>query len=156
MQIITKLKEWQQCSDKIFSWSMLKEIDVDLYKTRKEIVRRRIIQKIQEIGGCITIIHGDGNCLIYTFLHHFGENMFLMAVVARKQLIQYMNIHKRKYSILMQNSETINEYSANYKFLDEVHLNALHNMHGINIIVFEYHIGNDRLSTKYYLEFLSY
>eukprot|EP01084_Bolivina_argentea_P098738 177455_1 len=70
------------------------------------------------------------------------------AVKQRKKLIKFMKKRKNTYKDFM--NKNIDDYLSNYTYLDEIHLHALYDMHKTNILVFEYHISNDKLSRNYY------
>ena len=123
----------------------------DIYKARKQIIERRIKQKINELGGNIVQIKGDGNCLITALLYHIGQEASQQNVLAqRRKLGEFMNNHKHAYKPFMDETQNIEEYTKNYVYLGEIHLRAIHKLHKINILVFEYDEQYDGLSQNYY------
>eukprot|EP01084_Bolivina_argentea_P268207 455484_1 len=133
------------------NWKWLKDNYPEIYIERKQLVEDRIQQKMHKVDGDIVNIPGNGNCLINAYLYHIENMTPQNALKERTKLIKFIKRHKLEYGLIVDDIDKhINMYSKNYIHLDEVHIKALHEMNKINILVFEYHINTDSLSTNYY------
>ena len=136
------------------NWNLLINEYPDQYKKRSEIVSKRTRYLLSRHFGTncwVQDMDGDGNCMINSFLHQNEAYSKENALSERLKMVQFMNDNQEKFENAMDKErESINDYAQNYKYLDEIHLKALHLMYRVNVVVFEYHIETDNLSQNYY------
>eukprot|EP01084_Bolivina_argentea_P051182 94152_1 len=135
----------------LIDMNWLKNNKQQFYKKRKKIIEKRIEHKIHQYNGTIVPIDGDGNCMINAYLYHINQLSLDNATTQRQKLVQYMMKNSHEYKDIMPRNEIL-DFCENGKYLDEIHLKALHKMNKINILLFEYHIESDQLSQNYYYD----
>eukprot|EP01084_Bolivina_argentea_P304026 525001_1 len=131
------------------TWNSLKYHDQNVYKVRAKIVDNRTELKLNQFGVQIHPNIADGNCLIYAILKYLGIDSNTENVLEhREKLVNYMEL--KNYSILLEPNETLNQFKKNYEYLDEIHVNAAHNLYTVNIVIFSYDIEKDGITQLYY------
>eukprot|EP01083_Nonionella_stella_P124176 374819_1 len=122
-------------------WNWLHTNYPIIYTQRKAIVDERIKQKLNALSTTIvTDFDNDPNCLIHSYLHHIDKDTDQNVQNERKNLFEFMVNHP--------NESTENLKYENGSYLHDIHVQALHEMNQINIIVLEYTLEIDKIAQQ--------
>eukprot|EP01083_Nonionella_stella_P124177 374825_1 len=122
-------------------WNWLHTNYPIIYTQRKAIVDERIKQKLNALSTTIvTDFDNDPNCLIHSYLHHIDKDTDQNVQNERKNLFEFMVNHP--------NESTENLKYENGSYLHDIHVQALHEMNQINVIVLEYIVQIDQITQQ--------
>eukprot|EP01084_Bolivina_argentea_P215902 366643_1 len=121
-----------------------------LLDERERIVKWRSSEKMEEYRGTIKVMPEDKYSLVNCYLYHIYKQIQQDGKTDefKKKFIKFIVEHENDYKHFMQPHKTIDNYIHNLS--SKLHLQALHEMAKINILVFEYNGQNDQLSENYY------